>query len=257
MDAPILAVHWSKIIPWVFFEVWPVLLMWSFWGYASEPASSPSLSLLLSLSVDAMYTSPETFACLFTRLFPLPARNLTGGCEPPQTEPGKPKYECELQQRSIAFIVMLIVSVAMYMILYLFFSARTQDDFESRSYHEMKFVRIAYGIQHSYVLPLFLVLMFSIIVLMSVNINSCWTVCRAVARYGDMAGHRCVFASSWTIARTHPLAQPDSIPQPAACRVTILCLYDGIFYMPVVGTRSGRHSIVAARLLLVSEGGSS
>ena len=238
MDAPILAVHWSKIIPWVFFEVWPVLLMWSFWGYASEPASSPSLSLLLSLSVDAMYTSPETFACLFTRLFPLPARNLTGGCEPPQTEPGKPKYECELQQRSIAFIVMLIVSVAMYMILYLFFSARTQDDFESRSYHEMKFVRIAYGIQHSYVLPLFLVLMFSIIVLMSVNINSCWTY---VEQWLGMATWQATGAPSphhgrlleptlWrnlTPSRNLPLAG------------TICACTMAYFYMPVVGRDRG------------------
>jgi len=98
---------------------------------------------------------------------------LTDSCEFLQV--AEQDGNCQLQERTKAFVVMLILSCAMYMISYLFYSARTQDDLESRSYHEMKFVRIAFGVQHSYVLPLFLVLMLSIIVLTSVKINSCWT----------------------------------------------------------------------------------
>lgn len=42
MDAPMLSAHWNKIILWVFFQAWPVLLMWSLWGYVMGLDHSPS-----------------------------------------------------------------------------------------------------------------------------------------------------------------------------------------------------------------------
>ena len=133
LDAPILSVHWEKVLMWVFFEIWPVLLMWSFWGF------------------------------------------LYDGCAAGLETGDDGDTICVISDRSVAFISMMIASVGMYMIVYLFYSSRTQDDVESRSYAEMKFVRIAYGVQHGYVLPLFLVLMISVIVLTAVRINTCWT----------------------------------------------------------------------------------
>lgn len=46
MDAPILTVHWGKSILWVFFQVWPSLLLWSFWGYVVDFSSTCSSSVV-------------------------------------------------------------------------------------------------------------------------------------------------------------------------------------------------------------------
>ncbi len=150
---------------------------------------------------------------------------------------------------------MLILSCAMYMIAYLFYSARTQDDLESRCYHEMKFVRIAFGLQHSYVLPLFLVLMFSIIVLTSVNINSCWTY---VEQWLGMAAWQATGASwphdACSLAPALPL---NLTPPHIDTHRDHMRLHHGIFLHARCRERTRCHSLVAARLLLVSEGGGS
>ncbi len=133
MDAPIFrTVHVEKVVMWVFFQIWPTLLMWSFWGFLTNSCGAR----LPFQDGDAV---------------------------------------CKMSDKTVAFLAMNIVAVGMYMVVYLFFSSRTQDDLESRSYAEMRFVRIAFGVQHSYVLPLFLVLTVSIIVLTSIKIDSCWT----------------------------------------------------------------------------------
>lgn len=152
---------------------------------------------------------------------------------------------------------MLILSCAMYMIAYLFYSSRTQDDLESRSYHEMKFVRIAYGLQHSYVLPLFLVLMFSIIVLTSVKINSCWTY---VEQWLGMAAWQATGApwprgaqsrrSISALCSNLTLSQSNTHRDP-------LCLHHCVLLHARRGARTRCYSFVAARFLLVSEGGGS
>lgn len=130
---------------------------------------------------------------------------------------------------------MLILSCAMYMIAYLFYSSRTQDDLESRSYHEMKFVRIAYGLQHSYVLPLFLVLMFSIIVLTSVKINSCWTY---VEQWLGMAAWQATGAPWPRGAQSRRSVRISLCRNPTPTGTLCACTI-AYFYMPVVGRERG------------------
>jgi len=133
MDTPIYrTVSVEKVLMWIFFQIWPTLLVWSFWGFLTNSCGAR----LPFQDGDAV---------------------------------------CTVSEKTVAFLAMNIAAVGMYMVVYLFFSSRTQDDLESRSYAEMRFVRIAFGVQHSYVLPLFLVLTVSIIVLTSIKIDSCWT----------------------------------------------------------------------------------
>ncbi|KAI8109047.1 hypothetical protein M9435_005463 [Picochlorum sp. BPE23] len=83
--------------------------------------------------------------------------------------------ECSIATDTKAFIAMCLVGCGAYLMAYWFYSSRTNSDIESRSYAEMRFVRIIFGLQHAYVLPLFIVLVLSNILLTAINMNSCWT----------------------------------------------------------------------------------
>lgn len=126
MDAPV-RTHVYKLVLWVFFQVWPVLLLYSIWYFLTEECVENSTS------------------------------------------------ECLLKEDTTAYIAMKIVSCGLYLVVYWFYSSRAAIDIESKSYAEMKLVRVIFGLQHSFVMPLFLVLMLSIILLTAIKLNSCWT----------------------------------------------------------------------------------
>lgn len=68
-----------------------------------------------------------------------------------------------------------IFAIACYMAAYLFFAWRTERDIKARSYMEMKFARMVFGVQHEQVAPVFMTLTLSTIILCAVNAASCWT----------------------------------------------------------------------------------
>lgn len=126
MDAPVYT-HAYKLVLWLFFQVWPVLIFQSIYGFF----------------VQGCDTSDQT--------------------------------NCTLNKDTTAYVSMLIVSCALYLLVYWYYSSRAAIDIESKSYAEMKLVRVIFGLQHSFVMPLFFVLMVSIILLTAINLNSCWT----------------------------------------------------------------------------------
>ena len=85
------------------------------------------------------------------------------------------KAECILSSKTKAFMSLIIFSAGLNLIIYWFYSSRANIDIESKSYAEMKFVRVIFGLQHSYVFPLFLVLVLSMILMTAIQLDSCWT----------------------------------------------------------------------------------
>lgn len=83
--------------------------------------------------------------------------------------------ECRIATDTKVFVALSLIGCGAYLMAYWFYSSRTNSDIESRSYAEMRFVRIIFGLQHAYVLPLFIVLVVSNILLTAINMNSCWT----------------------------------------------------------------------------------
>ena len=116
---------------------------------------------------------------------------------------------CTLRNDTTAYVSMMIVSCAAYLAIYWYYSSRAAIDIDSRSYAEMKLVRVIFGLQHSFVMPLFLVLMVSIVLLTAINLNSCWT-----------------YVQLWL----------GLAPLQAAS--TLCCIILSYFYMPVSGRKN-------------------
>lgn len=126
MDAPF-SIHWKKIIPWVLFQIFFTLHLWSIWNF------------LTSSCIDS-----DSLVCI-------------------------PSVKTKV------FISLSLVMTGLYLIMYYYFSSRTNADIRSKPYCELKFARIVFGLQHSQILPVFFVLIISIIVLTAVDLESCWT----------------------------------------------------------------------------------
>eukprot|EP00890_Picochlorum_soloecismus_P000103 jgi/Picsp_1/1093/NSC_04576-R1_alpha beta-hydrolase len=84
-------------------------------------------------------------------------------------------FDCVMSTDTKAFISCSLAMIGLYLVSYIYFSTRTRLDIESRPYIEMRFSRIVFGLHHSQILPMLVILTLSIILLTAINIDSCWT----------------------------------------------------------------------------------
>ncbi|KAL4541920.1 hypothetical protein Ndes2526B_g06415 [Nannochloris sp. 'desiccata'] len=75
----------------------------------------------------------------------------------------------------IVFLSLVLAAIFIYCLAYAYFSWRTDKDIKSRSYAEMRFARMVFGVQREQVLPVFLTFTLCAIVLLSIKTSSCWT----------------------------------------------------------------------------------
>ena len=125
-------------------------------------------------------------------------------------------FDCVMSNKTRAFVSCSLAMIGLYLISYIFFSTRTRLDIESRPYIEMRFSRIVFGLHHSQILPMLVILTLSIILLTAINIDSCWT-----------------YVEVWL--GLAPLQAAGT------CAVAIL----GYFYMPI---QSDQHQLLSAWL---------
>lgn len=83
--------------------------------------------------------------------------------------------KCAPRQRTIILLSFVLVIIGCYIAAYLYYAHRTNRDIRSRPYCEMRYARIVYGLQHEQVLPVFVALGICILLLIAVQIRSCWT----------------------------------------------------------------------------------
>jgi Lipase (class 3) len=75
----------------------------------------------------------------------------------------------------IIYLSLVLGAIVIYCLAYSYFSWRTDKDIKSRSYAEMRFARMVFGVQREQVLPVFLTFTLCAIVLLTIRTGSCWT----------------------------------------------------------------------------------
>jgi hypothetical protein len=77
--------------------------------------------------------------------------------------------------QQIVYLSLILAAVIIYCIAYAYFSWRTDKDIKSRSYAEMRFARMVFGVQREQVFPVFITFTLCAIVLLTTKTSSCWT----------------------------------------------------------------------------------
>ena len=75
----------------------------------------------------------------------------------------------------IIYLSLVLAAILIYFLAYIYFSYRTDKDIRSRSYAEMRFARMVFGVQREQVLPVFLTFTLCAIILLAIKTDSCWT----------------------------------------------------------------------------------
>jgi hypothetical protein len=75
----------------------------------------------------------------------------------------------------IVFLSLVLGAIIIYCLAYTYFSWCTDRDIKSRSYAEMRFARMVFGVQREQVLPVFITFTVCTVVLLAVKTGSCWT----------------------------------------------------------------------------------
>ncbi len=75
----------------------------------------------------------------------------------------------------IIFLSLVMGAIVIYCLAYSYFSWRTDKDIKSRSYAEMRFARMVFGVQREQVLPVFLTFTVCAVILLAIRTGSCWT----------------------------------------------------------------------------------
>lgn len=84
-------------------------------------------------------------------------------------------FGCPATKTTIVCISLMIVIVAIYISAHAYYSWRTNNDIKSRPYAEMRFARMVFGFFQAQILPVFVTLGICAILLLCIQIGSCWT----------------------------------------------------------------------------------